>query len=734
MSHQTSMTDQSVTAIQSLKQQQSGATPEWTPLPKIGHGVVIAKHTANPNRKNDVALNLGDEVYVFETHFSTKWYRGYVISPPSAHAAFNQPLPRGTKINNAALKELDPNIRMGIFPAPLVHIHDYIDLTASDAKSSLADLAKDRFSTLGGGGSSTDYDLDAFIAGGGAISQLALKSKPPPVPSIRVGNEIPTLPGEPLVDDIVSVINEWYNTYVYHHYLFGNYELVNTINGIIQDLYMIRRKLIYGLLTTNERILARKKAVWQISRVVNILNRGHVVRDAKSGDIMAGKEGPVKLAQQQILIALAPNYPDHSLIGDTYPEAKNPKHILVDFKSCVGQNYGHGLTVYFQLRTKSTRLTEPFSIKISPHMLVSDLSAVLFRDLPLFITRGDVILSAELYEDVSLRSKTPTPLSIIVGKSSFTGSNKPVKKHGRRGVASGAADVSRLFRLEDKGETPFTLRMYASYFANDEPNKENRGWGELFERIVRGRPRGVAVTPRAEQLVCTVKEFEAPTVKHIEHLQKDSHTAISMARSLHVTSLAGERNDIYLTLGTVSLTHIDSTIPDFLLVSLSSSSGKTLFTNSANSKSYTSWDSLATYNNEVVGEMVKITNFEKSELITFDLYVAGEYIAQASVPLWHGSKVWSGTKTVSFVRDGDNTVATLKISVDFVGNVYNTDAAIEKVLHWRMVYDSHGAEEIISALKKFKTIDSKEFVKVSFLSPFLFKFISNFFLALSQHP
>ena len=467
----------------------SHANLEWTPLPRIGRGVVIGKHTPNPNRKHDTALNLGDEVYVFETHSSGAWFRGYVVSPPSSHAAFNQPLPRGKKINNAALKALDANIRTGIFPCAYVHLHEYFDLSRNDNKAN-SFAAKDRFSALGNG---AEYDVDSLIHGG--LGQLGLKSKPPPIPALRFGNEVPTVPNEPLVDDIYSVIDEWYNTYVYHHYLFGNYELVNTINSIIQELYFIRRKLIYGLLTSHERILARKKVIWQIARVINILNRGHVVRDTQTGEILAGKEGPVRLAQEQILTALAPNYPDHSMIGEAAAEATMPKHILVDFKSCIGQGYGHGLTVYLQLRTKSARLTEPFAIKIKPDMRLTDLSAVLFRDLPLSVERGDVILNAEVFEDVPLKSKTPTSMSSILGSSadsrSTTISTRQPKKQGRRGLASGAADISRLFRIEDKGESPFTIRMYATYFAVNEPNKDNRGWGELFERIVRGRPRGV---------------------------------------------------------------------------------------------------------------------------------------------------------------------------------------------------------------------------------------------------
>lgn len=461
---------------------------EWTPLLRIGRGVVIGKHTPNPNRKHDISLNLGDEVYVFETHNSGAWFRGYVVSPPSAHAAFNQPLPIGKKINNAALKALDANIRTGIFPCAMVHLHEYFDLSRNDNKAN-SSAAKDRFSALGNGG---DYDVDSLINGG--LNQLGLKSKPPPIPALRLGNEVPTIANEPLVDDIYSVIDEWYNTYVYHHYLFGNYDLVNTINGIIQELYFIRRKLIYGLLTSNERILARKKVIWQIARVINILNRGHMVRDTITGDILAGKEGPVRLAQEQILTALAPNYPDHSMIGEVAAEATMPKHILVDFKSCVGQGYGHGLTVYLQLRTKSARLTEPFAIQIKPDMRLTDLSAVLFKDLPLSVERGDVILNAEVFEDVPLKSKNPTPMSTIMGGGdtrSTTVSSRQPKKLGRRGLASGAADISRLFRIEDKGESPFTIRMYATYFSVSEPNKDNRGWGELFERIVRGRPRGV---------------------------------------------------------------------------------------------------------------------------------------------------------------------------------------------------------------------------------------------------
>ncbi|CAL1207285.1 unnamed protein product [Candida parapsilosis] len=37
---------------------------------------------------------------------------------------------------------------------------------------------------------------------------------------------------------------------------------------------------------------------------------------------------------------------------------------------------------------------------------------------------------------------------------------------------------------------------------------ENNGWGELVDRIIAGTSHGIAVNPRAEKLVVTVKEFK----------------------------------------------------------------------------------------------------------------------------------------------------------------------------------------------------------------------------------
>lgn len=176
------------------------------------------------------------------------------------------------------------------------------------------------------------------------------------------------------------------------------------------------------------------------------------------------------------------------------------------------------------------------------------------------------------------------------------------------------------------------------------------------------------------------------------------------------TALTDDRNDLFITLGRMSLTHVTNTIAEYLLISLTSKSGKALFSNASNMEPTRIWDSLATYNNEVVGEMIKVNEFDQDDQIILSLYVGGEYVAQTSVPIWHGNKVWSGKRTISFNHNND-TLATLNVSMNFVGSGYNTDVSLEKIIHWKAIYDNHGADELIGTLKKFKMIESSEFVK-----------------------
>ena len=496
------MTEPSITSSPSIAddvETKSTVTPsEWSPLAKVARGVAICRYspmTVDSTQSITGNLEVGDEAFVFEVHSTGNWYRGYIVTSPRAQSAFNRPLPKNIKLNRGSVRPLDANVSVGVFPCSAISIKEYFDMGNEKANSNNNSNNNNnnnnektsRFSSLLT--KNSDLDVDSIHA-----NSNINKPAPPPIPALRLGTETPTMPSEPLVDDITSVIKEWYNTYIYFHFLNGNYSLVKSIHEIIKDLYDIRRKLVYGLLTFNERVIARKKAVWQIARVTKMLRHGVVVREPTTGEIISGKDGPVRLAQEQMLLALAPNYPDHAVVGDIVKEATLPKHILVDFKSCIGQAYGNGLSVDLYLRTKTHRLTESYIIKIDTSISITQISAVLFRDLPISVTKDDVFLVAKVYEEVPIKSHNTTNTAQLMGGVMPKSTTPPAQSNvaiARKGIAAGAADISRLFRMEESVESPITLRMFATYFNRDEPNDENRGWGELVDRIVRGRPRGV---------------------------------------------------------------------------------------------------------------------------------------------------------------------------------------------------------------------------------------------------
>src|SRR5699024_5750555 len=107
------------------------------------------------------------------------------------------------------------------------------------------------------------------------------------------------------------------------------------------------------------------------------------------------------------------------------------------------------------------------------------------------VLREDVYLVVTLYEDISVKSQRPIPISSLMGNktgaatpqmdsvqqnSGMNGRASPRLQisHGRRGVAAGVADISRLFRMEESVESPFTVRMYTTYFEAKDPSNDNR--------------------------------------------------------------------------------------------------------------------------------------------------------------------------------------------------------------------------------------------------------------------
>jgi len=86
----------------------------WTPLPRIAFA--IATYPFNPTTRDDLPLELGDELYIIEQCAEGQWYRGYLVAPPSLLAG----------LTSVKGQTLEARVFSGIFPAACVDIKEYL--------------------------------------------------------------------------------------------------------------------------------------------------------------------------------------------------------------------------------------------------------------------------------------------------------------------------------------------------------------------------------------------------------------------------------------------------------------------------------------------------------------------------------------------------------------------------------------------------------------------------------
>ncbi|KAH0607773.1 uncharacterized protein H6S33_002807 [Morchella sextelata] len=86
----------------------------WSPLPRIAFAIAI--HPFNPSTRDDLPLELGDELYIIESCSNSQWYRGYLVAPPSLLAG----------LTSSKGATLEARVFSGIFPAACVDIKEYL--------------------------------------------------------------------------------------------------------------------------------------------------------------------------------------------------------------------------------------------------------------------------------------------------------------------------------------------------------------------------------------------------------------------------------------------------------------------------------------------------------------------------------------------------------------------------------------------------------------------------------
>ncbi|KAK6457664.1 dedicator of cytokinesis protein 4 CRK binding protein [Scheffersomyces xylosifermentans] len=723
----------------------------WEPTKNFIRGKIIKPflpYEKNPNLNNENLRNLypGDEVYIFEVK-NKKWARGYVCS---------KPFPNDFTITSVNLDQLpDLNINVVVFPLKYVAIAEEIPLTDRSLKK----------------GFNIDNDSHVFpsIQDTENAHRSAVDGSPNPnafyratVPPIPVDNFIE---GGDLLGEIKHAL-ELLTSHIFALYSIGEFRLFNKLSNIYFSLNETRIKLVNNLLTKNETQVARETATFLLDKIPKKLAskaarlnpysydldnentdtsgyKAILSRDTITGELVSKDNAtPSRIALNQVLCALASNFPvnahnhqdEYSLEAPTNKKLfhEPPSHILVDFKSVSGSSAYQppgfaGMTAYLYIRNNRKRLTEAFAVhtnSVDELVHVEKISAALFRNIPSSeIENNRVYLVAVLTEEVDLNIKGSTHVAQV----------RRVKK----GVAAGVTDITRIFSknhgsLESGESHHFSIKLFGSYVNNKKSVKStidegtNNGWGEVVDRIISGSSHGIAVNPRAEKLVITVKEFKHQfSGNNINSV--GTSAPISRIKPIFFDPLAENYERIYLSMGKVSL--LNSINKDDLLTFEVTTPNNDLitFAKASNQQEKRSWQFISVFPDESIGEIIKVNGISlknsakklpKEDYIVLSLYVNGVLAGEGKLLYKSGNRLVEFNKKKTHSIEITSTthklpMAQVEVSTEYVGKIYNSDLAIDNIFQFERFFKSgtQGLDDLSNSLVAFCKLELAQVVK-----------------------
>ncbi|BGP02104.1 Deoxycytidine kinase 1 [Rhodotorula toruloides] len=428
-----------------------------TQLQTVVDAVAEYREELNPHQ---VPLEVGDEVYIVEVfHPSSpsptdvRWYRGYVLSTSSRQA---DPYALATS-SHPPFRTDHPSAIFGIFPAAHIALQDDVagEIAAPDSHdkpngtSRTSELERTasrrrdgemRMESLQEEEEPEDDDGRALVerrqhqAPNGAtlpasprkrsrncasitslgsvggsfqsarLSRLGLASpgaderSPPPLPSLKCGDETSSGVDEPLIDEIACALREWQNL-MHAHLVRGAYTLFETVAEHSDALHGMRQQLFSKSLGSADAARLRREAVAHLVAGNAAQGLDIIVRHPGSGALVETKvEGDVdekawmtvpELYKTQVALGYSPSAPSQS--------HAHPSSVRLDFQGLVGNlaTPGEILELYFSLFSKaeSRYVTEEACILIDHEgtLVGNQTRQTVFRDL----TKND--MQSELY-------------------------------------------------------------------------------------------------------------------------------------------------------------------------------------------------------------------------------------------------------------------------------------------------------------------------------------------------
>ncbi|CDK24073.1 unnamed protein product [Kuraishia capsulata CBS 1993] len=705
----------------------------WTPLPSLLHMKVVTSFVPLENvgaegakslSKHFKSLYPGDECYIFEK-YGENWGRAYFVS---------NPVPSDFSTTSLATHKLAENrVVVGIVPLQILRTIKEIPFGKTD-KNSILEISDLMSNDL--------LNSVPSILHTEMINQSVEECR-----DVKNDKSLPAFPSDPakitsLMEDI-SISLASLMAHAYMLYSSGEFSLFEKLVEIHDRLDDISLSLTNSLLTQNEINSVRREAISLLNSVPKLLSLkrtrvvGHdavIAREDSTGRLfqLNGVEdtmSPITIAHSQVLSALSPNYPV-SQQNITFEPSKSsrlarvpPSHILVDFKAVTGSSNilpkgYNGMTAYMFLRSSRKILTESFAISIKPgqNFELDNISAALFENIPAAeVDGGKIYLVAILTENVITNSSGSSSVSQL--------------SEIRSGIAAGVSDISRIFSrkkgsLESGEAHQFQIKMFSSFRSPEDSNgiyTLNNGWGELVDRIITGSSKGVAINPRAEKLVLSIKEFKSESLVPQILESNVGDAAISAIRTMVYDPNLPLYERLYVKVEKVNTTAV---LPktSYVTVVLTTTNEELQFSKGGNLPGSADWKFLSVSPMEHVSETVQISGFntrastESSDYMVFKVYVNNEYYGQGKMNLRRGNRIPEYPKgtTLSIVGPRENIVGTLEFTSDYVGKYYNIDPALQYMLNWRALHQSSlevGEKALITALGNFNKLPLASLVK-----------------------
>jgi len=387
----------------------------WRPLGSIVHAVCV--HHFDPTEADDLALQIGDEVYITEVNGlkSAQWCRGWLLSQPSVLSALND--------NNS--QPLRPRAYAGIFPRGCVQIREGVAQTDNDQARAGANGEK-----LTNGVLSHEEDGESQskrrTLQDGALVPLDPESRSPtavkeqaPLPALRVGETSKDNIKEPLIGDISSCIREWHSTKLHSFVLQHDYKGLEDLSILVDRLNDARKQLAHNVLTQKELATLREQVVWDLIKGNKMVDNHVIVRSiAENGRMLTAKDSLADMLTLQSVMSLR-NKPIPSIAKDTHLN-----HLLIDIRD-LPQHLGEPAMLHMYLCAVSGSgrprpVSEAFAVELFVDdamqivKLTEDVSRTLFTNLSKADVGGEdesdtrLYLICRLFRDEPFRRATNT--------------------------------------------------------------------------------------------------------------------------------------------------------------------------------------------------------------------------------------------------------------------------------------------------------------------------------------